>query len=625
MSSTTTVPHKAGLFTLALGSTGVVYGDIGTSPLYALKETLKVASGAGAHSPDLIVSLVSLVLWTLFLTVTVKYVGLIMWADNDREGGILALTALAFKAMGGAKYVVILGMIGAALFYGDAVLTPAVSVLSAVEGLNLVSSAFKPYVVSLALVILISLFVVQSRGTARVATFFGPVMALWFGLMALVGLPYIWENTAILAALNPLHALDFLLHHGLASMLVLGSVFLAVTGAEALYADMGHFGRTPIQVAWIGFIFPCLGLNYLGQGAFLMAHPEHAENPFFLMFPEWALIPMVLLATLATIIAAQAAITGAFSLTQQAIQLKLLPRMVIRPTSETERGQIYVPQINWMLLTGVVMVVLSFRSSEALISAYGIAVSGTMVMTALLAFFVAWKVWRVPMPLAVMLMTPFLALDMVFLSANSLKVFDGGWLPVLFGALLMVAMITWRKGSELLSTKQSKEALDLLDYIPTLAKSIKNRVDGTAVFFTPRPDEVPPALLHNLKHNRVLHQNTVILAVDTVDEPRVEEVDRVRIETLNDGFLRVRLRFGFMEVPNVPLALKQCRRAGWKFEVMKTSFFLSKRTLKVSSASKMPWWQDALFVRMSTAQADASAHFRIPTERAVELGRQVSI
>ncbi|RYD42802.1 MAG: potassium transporter Kup, partial [Verrucomicrobiaceae bacterium] len=418
-----------------------------------------------------------------------------------------ALTALAFKAMGGAKYVVVLGMIGAALFYGDAVLTPAVSVLSAVERLNLVSSGFKPYVVSLALLILISLFVVQSRGTAKVATFFGPVMALWFGLMAVTGLPYIAENPAVLAALNPLHALDFLFHHGFASMLVLGSVFLAVTGAEALYADMGHFGRTPIQLAWVGFIFPCLGLNYLGQGAFLMAHPEHAENPFFLMFPEWALIPIVILATLATIIAAQAAITGAFSLTQQAIQLKLLPRMMIRPTSETERGQIYIPQINWMLLTGVVMIVLSFRSSEALISAYGIAVSGTMVMTALLAFFVAWKVWRVPLPLAVLLMAPFLALDLTFVAANSLKVLDGGWLPLLFGALLMVAMITWRKGSELLTAKQSGEALDLLEFIPTLAKSVKNRVDGTAVFFTPRPDEVPPALLHNLKHNKVLHQN----------------------------------------------------------------------------------------------------------------------
>jgi KUP system potassium uptake protein len=622
--SSPATPHKAGFFTLTLGSIGVVYGDIGTSPLYALKETLKVAAEGGALNTPLIVSLVSLILWTLFSIVTVKYVGLIMRADNDREGGILALTALAYKAMGGAGFLVILGMIGAALFYGDAMLTPAISVLSAVEGLKLVSPGFSPYVITTAMVILIGLFAVQSRGTAKVARLFGPIMMAWFGVMGLAGIPYICANPEILSALNPVHAWDFLTHHGMASLIILGGAFLAVTGAEALYADMGHFGRKPIQIAWIAFVFPCLGLNYLGQGAMLISHPGNAENPFFLMFPDWMLVPMVGLATLATIIASQAGITGAFSLTQQAIQLKILPRMAIRPTSETERGQIYIPQINWMLLIGVIMCVLTFRSSEALTSAYGIAVSGTMVITGILAFIVAWKVWRWPVAVAAIVLLPFLALDMVFLTANSLKVLDGGWLPLLFGAVLMTVMVTWRKGSELLSAKQSHEALNLVEFIPTLG-TVKNRVDGTAVFFTPRPDEVPPALLHNLKHNKVLHQNNVILAVEVLDEPHVPECDRATMEVLAPDFMRVRLRFGFMEVPNVPLALKACRRIGWKFEVMKTSFFLSKRTLKCSQKSRMPWWQDILFVRLSTAQSDASVHFHIPTERAVELGRQVSI
>lgn len=617
--------QRAGFLTLALGSIGVVYGDIGTSPLYALKESMKAATSGGAYSAELTIGVVSLILWTLFIIVTLKYVALIMRADNNGEGGTLALMALAHKALGNAPVIAVLGMLGAALFYGDAVLTPAVSVLSAVEGLKLVSPHFEPYILPTALVILIALFSVQKFGTAKVSAFFGPVMVLWFGLIALAGLPHIVHTPAILAALNPLHGLGFLATHGWASLLALGAVFLSVTGAEALYADMGHFGRKPIQVAWLGFVFPALVLNYLGQGAMILEAPESAADPFFLLFPSWALVPMVLLATLATVIAAQAVITGAFSMTQQAIQLHLLPRLVIRPTSETERGQIYIPRINGMLLLGVIMLVLGFKTSDALAAAYGIAVTGTMVITALLAFIVAWKVWNWSPILAGLMIAPFLAIDTAFLVSNSLKILEGGWLPLLFGVHLMVVMLTWRRGSDLLTAKQSREALALDDYLPILAKANVSRVEGTAVFLTPRPLDVPPALLHSLKHYKALHQNNVIMTVETTDEPRVPPEERVAVETLTEGFLRVTLRFGFMEQPNVAKAMTLCRKKGWKFDVMKTSFILSKRSLKCSARTQMPWWQDLLFVRLAGHQADASDHFHIPAERTVDLGRQVSI
>jgi KUP system potassium uptake protein len=620
-----TTAHRAGFMTLALGSIGVVYGDIGTSPLYALKESLKAASAGGGLTPETTVGVVSLILWTLMIIVTLKYLALIMRADNNGEGGTLALMALAHKAMGNAPIIAVLGMLGASLFYGDAVLTPAVSVLSAVEGVKLVSPQFEPYVIGTALVILIALFAVQRLGTARVSAFFGPVMVLWFGLIAMAGIPHIAAQPQILAAINPIHGIAFLIGHGAAALLALGAVFLSVTGAEALYADMGHFGRKPIQVAWLGFVFPALVLNYLGQGALLLAEPDKLENPFYLLFPAWALVPMVLLATLATVIAAQAVITGAFSMTQQAIQLRLLPRVAIRPTSETERGQIYIPQINLMLLVGVIMLVLGFKTSDALASAYGIAVTGTMVITALLAFLVAWKVWNWSPVLAGLIVVPFLVIDVAFLVANSLKILEGGWLPLLFGALLMAVMLTWRRGSDLLSDKQAREALNLHDYLPVLAKASVARVDGTAVFLMARADEVPPALLHNIKHNRVLHCNNVVMTVTITDEPRVPIEERVVIEPLIDEFLRVTLRFGFMETPNVSRAMNLCRKKGWKFDVMKTSFFFSKRRIKMSARTQMPWWQDALFVRLAGHQSDASDHFHIPLERSVDLGRLVSI
>jgi KUP system potassium uptake protein len=620
-------PAKFGFWALAIGSIGVVYGDIGTSPLYALREAVLAAVGAGnPASEPVVLGILSLIIWALLLVVTVKYVLILLRADNNGEGGTLALMALASRALGGSSGIVILlGIISGALFYGDAIITPALSVLSAVEGLKIVTPAFDAYVVPITVVILVALFSVQSRGTAKVAAFFGPLTVIWFAAIAIAGLWHIGQNWTVLLAFNPYYGVNFLLHHGIIGFYTLGAVFLVMTGAEALYADLGHFGRGPIRFAWLVVVLPALLLNYLGQGALVLANPKSIENPFFLLYPDWALLPMVLLATAATVIASQAVITGAYSLTRQAIQLGLLPRLEIRHTSESLFGQIYMPRVNTLLLVGVLLLVGLFRSSSALASAYGIAVTGTMVVTAMMAIVVIRRVWRWPLIAALALMLPFLFIDLTFLAANLLKIVEGGWMPLLLGALVMAVMYTWRRGSRLLFEKTRRLETPLESLVASLEKKPPQRVPGTAVFLTSDPASAPTALLHSLKHYKVLHEKNVILTIETADTPRVDTAERVRIEPVGQTFSRVVLRFGFMESPNVPKALAIARKLGWQFDIMSTSFFLSRRSLKPAAKSGMPRWQDRLFIALTRVANDATDYFQIPTGRVVEVGTQVTV
>jgi KUP system potassium uptake protein len=617
----------AGFKALLLGSVGVVYGDIGTSPLYALREAVIAASGpSGIVNPQAVLGVLSLILWALIVVVTLKYVLILLRADNHGEGGTLALMALAQRAVTyGAGTIVLLGIISGALFYGDAVITPALSVLSAIEGIKLVTAAFDPYVVPLTVIILLVLFAVQSRGTARVAAFFGPVMCIWFAVIAIAAIAPIMRHPEVLFALNPLHAVSFMLHHGVIGFVTLGAVFLAVTGAEALYADLGHFGKRPIQTAWLFIVLPSLALNYLGQGALVIGDPKAVENPFFLMFPDWALLPMVCLATAATVIASQAVITGAYSLTRQAIQLGLLPRFEIRHTSEAHSGQIYIPRINMLLLVSVMLLVLMFRSSSALASAYGISVTGTMVVTAMMGFVVIWRVWKWSPFAAAALIAPFLFLDLTFLAANLLKVVEGGWVPLALGSVVMLLMYTWRRGSRLLFEKSRKLEFPLVDLVAMLEKRPPQRVSGTAVFLTSDPLSAPTALLHSLKHYKVLHEKNVILTIETAPTPRIDPSERVRLEQVSATFTKVTLRFGFMESPNVPKTLAIARKLGWHFDIMSTSFFLSRRALKPAAHSGMPRWQDHLFIALSRTANDATDYFQIPTGRVVEVGTQVTV
>ncbi len=641
MSPTLAAPHRGVLpvnrpgetqsrtkfWALTIGSIGVVYGDIGTSPLYALREAVTAAAGSdGAATREAVFGVLSLILWALIVVVTLKYVLILLRADNKGEGGTLALMALAQRALGGrAGAVVLCGIISAALFYGDAVITPALSVLSAIEGLKVATPAFEPFIVPLTVVILVALFAVQSRGTAKVAAFFGPITVVWFIAIAIPGIAFTASNPEVLLAFNPVYAVQFLGSHGMIGLITLGAVFLAVTGAEALYADLGHFGRKPIQTAWVGLVLPALAVNYLGQGALVLADPKALENPFFLLYPDWALLPMVALATAATVIASQAVITGAYSLSQQAIQLGLLPRLEIRHTSEEHYGQIYMPRVNTFLLLGVLLLVLMFRSSSALASAYGIAVTGTMLVTGVMAFVVIWKVWNWSPLAAAALMAPFLLIDLTFLGANLLKVVEGGWVPLALGAVLMVVMYTWRRGSRLLFEKTRRQETPLDDLVRMLERKPPLRVPGTAVFLTSTPDSAPTALLHSLKHYKVLHEKNVILTIETADAPRVDAEERVRIEPVGETFTRVVLRFGFRESPNVPRALGIARKLGFTFDIMSTSFFLSRRSLKPAVHSGMPRWQDRLFIMLTRFANDASDYFQIPTGRVVEVGTQVTI
>jgi len=565
---------RTGLWGLTVGSIGVVYGDIGTSPLYAVRVALEAASG-GSHADiarATVIGVLSLILWALFIIVTLKYVVILLRADNNGEGGTLTLMALASRAVGHVGRVVglvaLLGIASAGLFYGDAVITPALSVLSAVEGIDVATPAFHEYVVPLTVVILLLLFAVQSRGTAKVAALFGPIMMVWFVVIAIPGALWVAADPGILWALNPLYGIDFLLHHGMIGLYTLGAVFLAVTGAEALYADLGHFGRGPIQIAWLCVVLPSLALNYLGQGALVFDNPKALENPFFLLYPHWALIPMVVVATIATVIASQAVITGAYSLTSQAIQLGLLPRLEVRHTSAQLAGQIYMPRVNGLLLIGVLLLVALFRSSTAMASAYGIAVTGTMVVTGMMAFIVIWRMWRWSPFAAAALMVPFLFIDLTFLMANMLKVVEGGWVPLAIGGLVMLVMYTWRRGTRILFAKTRRLETPLDDLVRILEKKPPQRVPGTAVFLTSDPKSAPTALLHSLKHYKVLHEKNVILSVETTHTPRVDSDKRVRIEPVGSTFTCVLLRFGYMETPNIPRALAIARRLGWQFDIM---------------------------------------------------------
>jgi KUP system potassium uptake protein len=568
----------------------------------------------------------SLILWALIIVVTLKYVVILLRADNHGEGGTLALMALAQRGVAkAAGAVVLLGIISGALFYGDAVITPALSVLSAIEGVKLVTAVLDPYVVSITVVILLALFAAQSRGTARVAAFFGPIMLVWFAIIGIAAIPAIVRQPEVLFALNPFYAVAFMLHHGVIGFVTLGAVFLAVTGAEALYADLGHFGKRPIQTAWLFIVLPSLAANYLGQGAIVMGNPKAVENPFFLMFPDWALLPMVALATVATVIASQAVITGAYSLTRQAIQLGLLPRFEIRHTSESQSGQIFMPRVNSLLFVFVMLLVLMFRSSSALASAYGIAVTGTMVVTGMMGFVVIWRVWRWSAVAAAALIAPFLFLDLTFLAANLLKVVDGGWVPLALGGMVMLLMYTWRRGSRLLFEKSRKLEFPLADLVAMLEKKPPQRVSGTAVFLTSDPVSAPTALMHSLKHYKVLHEKNVILTIESAPTPRVDPAERVRLEQISPTFSKVTLRFGFMETPNVPKALAIARKLGWQFDIMSTSFFLSRRALKPAAHSGMPRWQDHLFIALSRTANDATDYFQIPSGRVVEVGTQITI
>jgi KUP system potassium uptake protein len=616
---------RTGYLALTIGSVGVVYGDIGTSPLYAFREALRAASDGGSFAETEILGILSLILWALILVVTVKYVLILTRADHDGEGGLLALMALASKRSRPMRLVLVLGLIGTALFYGDAIITPALSVLSAVEGLEVAAPELDAYIVPITALILVLLFAVQSRGTARISAFFGPITTVWFLAIGAAGVVNIAGNASVIAAVNPVYAVQFLAGHGVIGLITLGAVFLVVTGAEALYADLGHFGRRPIQTAWLFLVLPALTLNYFGQGALVLSNPSALSNPFFLMMPGWALWPMVGLATAATVIASQAVITGCYSLSRQAIQLGLLPRLEIRHTSEALAGQIYMPRINALLLIGVLLLVALFASSERLASAYGIAVSGTMVVTALLAIVAIRNEWRWSVRTAIALMAPFVVIDVSFLTANLLKIMQGGWVPLLLGAVMIAVMGTWRRGSRLLFEKTRRSEVPLASLIPKLEAHPPPRVPGTAVFLTSDPESAPTALLHSLKHYKVLHANNAILTVLTVEKPRVADSERVKIEPLSETFTRITARFGFAETPHVPRALAIARKQGWSFDIMSTSFFLSRRSLRHATDSALPPWQDRIFRTLARNADDASSYFQIPTDRVVEIGTQVMI
>jgi KUP system potassium uptake protein len=609
---------------LAIAALGVVYGDIGTSPLYTVKQCF---DGVASVTESRVFGVLSLIAWSLTLVVTIKYVIVLMRADNRGEGGILALMVLALRATitGHNRWVLWAGLFGAALFYGDGVLTPAISVLSAVEGLEVKTPALVPYVIPLTLVLLVALFVAQRRGTGRVGGLFGPILIVWFIVIGLLGLREIIRHPTIMWALNPLYGINLLREDPGAGFVLLGAVVLAVTGAEALYADMGHFGRGPIRRAWLRFVFPALLLNYFGQGALLLARPEAVQNPFYLLAPDWAVLPLVVLASVATVIASQAVISGAFSLTHQAVQLGFLPRMNVRHTSERERGQVYVPAVNNMLLVAVAATVLGFRSSDALGSAYGIAVTGTMTVTTILAFThlrrgMRWPLWRL-----IPIFTLFITVDVLFFSANLLKVADGGWYPLVIAFALYTVMMTWIWGRTKLARQRATAGMPLEMLIASLRPDRPVRVPGTAIYMTAQVNAVPAALLHNMKHNKVLHERTVLMTVQTADVPRMPEADRLEIRHYDQNFHTVRIRYGFAEEPDIPRALALCRVGGFRFNLMETSFFVGHEKIVPNRRTRWLIPFKRLFVLLSELALDATEFFRIPVNRVVELGGQVEI
>ncbi len=616
---------KSGLFSLSLAALGIVYGDIGTSPLY----TLNTIFTAGMHPVPLnqenILGILSLIFWALMIVVSLKYVVFIMHADNKGEGGIMALLSLVLgklrKSGRQRTTILMLGLFGAALFYGDGVITPAISVLSAVEGLQVASPLFKSYVIPMTLVILFALFFFQRRGTASVGALFGPIMCLWFLVLALFGIRSILSEPHVLGAFSPMHGLLFLENNPEIGFLSLGGVVLALTGAEALYADMGHFGRKPIQLAWFGFVLPALLLNYFGQGALLIHDPKAIANPFYLLAPHWALFPLVVLSTAATVIASQAVISGAFSMTSQAIRLGYAPRMETQHTSEEEIGQIYVPGINWTLLLAVTALVLGFRASSSLASAYGIAVTGTMTVTSLLAFIVVRRLWGWGLIRGALLIFPLMTIDLAFFGANLIKVEEGGWFPLVLASVIFTLMTTWKQGRVLLAERMKRESIALEPFVESLSLDSVVRVSGTAVFLTANPEGVPHALLHNLKHNKVLHERVVILNVQIQDIPHVPIEERIEYRALQNGFHRMIVQFGFKDEPNLPKAL--FAENVLALESMDTSYFLSREMLIPKAGHKMAFWREKLFVAMFRNAGSAIPFFRLPPNRVVEIGAQV--
>lgn len=622
------------LLPLSVTALGVVYGDIGTSVLYSMRECF-----FGTHSVrpthDNVLGVLSLIIYSLLLVISVKYVAIVMRADNQGEGGVLALTALIPGRSGhrkgglsrladGRPILVALGIFGTALLYGDGMITPAITVLGAIEGLEVATPLFQPYVVPMTVAILIGLFLIQKYGTHRVGGLFGPIMVVWFVTLAVLGIHWIVRMPAVLSAFDPRHAVSFFAANGFIGFAVLGAVFLVVTGGEALYADMGHFGKTPIRIAWFALVLPALVLNYLGQGALLLLDPS-VEHPFFLLAPSWALVPLVVLSTAAAIIASQALISGAFSITRQAIQLGLAPRLEVEHTSAHEMGQIYVPQVNWALMFATVIIVIGFGSSTALAAAYGIAVTLTMIITVLLLYVVMTEVWRWRKPVAISVVLLFLVIDASFFGANALKVMQGGWVTLVVAALLFTLMTTWKTGRRLVAERLTARAIPLEDFIDMVSRSQPVRVPGTAVFMTAQPTGTPPALAHNLRHNKVLHEHVIVLTVSTAQQPHVSPEQRVSIEALDHDVFNVRVQYGFMEDPDVPAALLQACDQGLPLDPDDLTYFLGRETIIVTRRKGMAVWREKLFVLMARNAVRATAFFRLPYERVVELGVQVEM
>lgn len=619
---------KTKLSALTLAALGVVFGDIGTSPLYTIKEVFSVGPHPVPLNEANMFGILSLIVWALIMVVSIKYVAFIMRADNRGEGGIMALLALASRNAGAdirkQRTIMLLGILGACMFYADGLITPAISVLSAVEGLEIAAPILHPLIMPITLVVLFILFWAQSKGTALVGAFFGPIMVLWFGTLAVLGVQGIMQNPNILNALNPIYAVHFFSVSPWTAFVALGAVVLAVTGAEALYADMGHFGRFPIRLAWFGFVLPALILNYFGQGALILQHPETVKNPFYLLAPEWMLFPLIILATMAAVIASQAVITGAFSVSRQALQLGYLPRMHVEHTSEDQVGQVYMPRVNWGLMLGVMALVIGFGSSGDLAAAYGIAVTGDMVITTLLAGIVFHNIWDWSKLRTGLLVGLFLIVDVAFFSANVLKIPDGGWAPLVIGMIIFTLMITWKTGRAILFQHMKNEAMALDPFIEAIGAHPPARVPGTAIFMTPNPEGVPHAMLHNLKHNKVLHEKVVILTVKFLDFPHTVEDDRVELEVLPHDFYRVTVRYGFKDEPDLPRDLQLCSERGLTLEAMDTSFFIGKEILIASEKTEMAYWRKKIFIGLFRSAETITNQFKLPPNRVVELGSQVA-
>ncbi|MDP1521995.1 MAG: potassium transporter Kup [Methylotenera sp.] len=620
---------KTKLSALTLAALGVVFGDIGTSPLYTIKEVFSVSTHPVPLTEANMYGILSLIVWALIMVVSVKYVAFIMRADNRGEGGIMALLALASQSAAGdlkkQHIVMLLGILGACMFYADGMITPAISVLSAIEGLELAAPILHPMILPITLIVLFVLFWAQSKGTALVGAFFGPVMLLWFGTLGVLGIQGIMQYPAILHSLNPIYAVQFFAVSPWIAFVALGAVVLAVTGAEALYADMGHFGRIPIRLAWFGFVLPALILNYFGQGALVLLNPETIKNPFYLLAPEWMLYPLIVLATLAAVIASQAVITGAFSVSRQALQLGYLPRMHVEHTSESQEGQVYMPRVNWLLMLAVMALVLSFKSSGNLAAAYGIAVTGDMVITTLLAGFVFRHIWGWSKLRTGALVAMFLTVDVAFFSANVLKIPDGGWVPLVIGIVIFTLMLTWKTGRAMVYTRLKNEAMELDPFIEAIGAHPPTRVPGTAIFMTPNPDGVPHAMLHNLKHNKVLHERMVILTVKFLDYPHTLDEERVKLEILPHEFYKVTVQYGFKDEPDLPRDLLLCADKGLVLNEMDTSFFIGKESLIASGKSGMSFWRKKIFIGLFRSAETITNQFKLPPNRVIELGSQLKI